>query len=325
MIHLDENNPARDNSPRNSGVRPDCNRRQFVAASAGLIATSVAVRGLATQPAAVKPAEGAVKSEPEIGAFIKFIQEMPFEAMAEQLADMGFTGVEATVRKKGLIDPERVEDDLPRFVEALDKFGLKIHVMASDVIRADDPLTQRVLKTAAKLGVPRYRMSYYRYDLKKPIRPQLDEFASSLKDLVQLNAELGLQAVYQNHAGNQYVGGTIWDIEQLVRNHPLEQVGIAFDIRHATVEAGVSWSTLFHVAKPHIGAIYVKDFRWGEARPENVPLGEGRVDPKFFDLVEASKFAGPFSLHVEYLGKAGLDANLKALRDDLATLKKWLA
>jgi sugar phosphate isomerase/epimerase len=295
------------------------NRRQFVAGSAGLIAGAFAA------PRVAQADEDAAKESPEIGAFIKFIQQMPYEAMAEQLAEMGFTGVEATVRRGGLIESDKVEDELPRFVDALNRFGLKIHVMASDVNRADDPLSQRVLKTASKLGIKRYRMSYFRYDLTKPIRPQLTEFAPILKDLVQLNAELSLQAVYQNHAGKQFVGGTIWDIEQLVREHSLDQVGIAFDIRHATAEAGVSWPTLFHVAEPHIGAIYVKDFRWGKTKPENVPLGEGRVDPKFFDLVERAKFRGPFSLHVEYLGDKGLGPNLKALRDDLATLKKWLA
>ena len=300
------------------------NLRQFIGGSAGLIGTALAGRSLVAQlPSKTAPAPKTTSS-PEIGAFIKFIQKMPYEAMAEKLAKMGFTGVEATVRKRGLIEPERVEDDLPRFVEALEKFDLKIHVMASDINRADDPLAQHVLKTAAKLGVPRYRMSYYRYDLTKPIRPQLREFAPILKDLVQFNAELGLQAVYQNHAGKQYVGGTIWDIEQLVREHPLEHVGIAFDIRHATAEAGVSWPTLFHVAKPHIGAIYVKDFRWGDVKPENVPLGKGRIDPKFFDLVKQSNFSGPFSLHVEYLGDEGLEPNLQALQDDLVTLKQWL-
>lgn len=293
------------------------NRRRFLTqCTAAAVAATAGSRCLSAV---------AAEQTPQIGAFIKFIQQMSYADMAAKLAEFGFTGVEATVRKGGLIPPEKVEDELPKFVEALDTHGLKIHVMASDVKRADDPLAQRVLKTAARVGVRRYRMSYYRYDLNRPIRPQLDNFAPMLKDLVQVNAELGLQAVYQNHAGKQFVGGTIWDIEQLVRAHSKEHVAIAFDIRHATAEAGVSWPTLFRVAEPHLGAIYVKDFRWNGPKPENVPLGQGRVDQSFFELVKKSTFNGPFSLHVEYLGNEGLAPNLQALKDDLATLNSWLA
>ncbi|HIF30436.1 MAG TPA: sugar phosphate isomerase/epimerase [Planctomycetaceae bacterium] len=299
-----------------SSHRPaSISRRDFcVAASAGLVVAKSTLASRGDRP-----------GPPQIGAFVKFIQELPYDALSEQLAEIGFTGIEATVRRGGLVEPDRVEDDLPRLVEALKKVGLKIHVMASDVNRADDPQSARVLRTAAKLGVPRYRMKYYRYDLEKPIRPQLVELAATLQDLVQLNKQLGIQAVYQNHAGREIVGSTVWDIEQLVRKHPLEHIGIAFDIRHATVEAGQSWLTLFRVAEPHLGIIYVKDFRWTDERPENVALGQGRIDPKFFQIVKDSSFRGPFSLHIEYLGKAGLQKNLQALRDDLKTLKSWLA
>jgi len=69
----------------------------------------------------------------------------------------------------------------------------------------------------------------------------------------------------------------------------------------------------------------VKDFRWAGDQPKNVTLGQGRIDPKFFQIVKKSSFRGPFSLHIEYLGKAGLQKNLQALSDDLKTLKSWLA
>jgi sugar phosphate isomerase/epimerase len=306
----------------NTSLR-NVDRRTFLARTAAAVTVGTAATARVAT-AESDTAESDTAEPPQIGAFVKFIQQLSYKEMAEKLAEMGFTGIEATVRRKGMIDPERVEEELPKLVEALDAAGLKIHVLASDVNRADNKLSQRVVTTAAKLGVPRYRMSYYKYDLTKPIRPQLDEFRPQLRDLVALNADLGIQAVYQNHAGKQYVGGTIWDIEQLVREHPAKHVAIAFDIRHATVEAGVSWATLFHVAEPHLGAIYVKDFRWGEKRPENVPLGEGRVDRDFFKLVKKTSFHGPFSLHVEYLEDGGLAENLAALQSDILTLKKWL-
>jgi sugar phosphate isomerase/epimerase len=76
--------------------------------------------------------------------------------------------------------------------------------------------------------------------------------------------------------------------------------------------------------RPHLGAIYIKDFQWQGRRPENVPLGEGQVDPAFFKQLAAAEFTGPISLHVEYLPKAGVEKNIAALRRDLATLRKLL-
>jgi sugar phosphate isomerase/epimerase len=109
-------------------------------------------------------------------------------------------------------------------------------------------------------------------------------------------------------------------------NHPVKDLAIAFDIRHATVEGGLSWPLQFQLAEPHLGAVYVKDFIWDKNRkPVNVPLGTGHVDPRFFSLLKQSPFSGPISLHVEYLPKAGVAPNIKALKTDLATLRKLLA
>ena len=86
----------------------------------------------------------------------------------------------------------------------------------------------------------------------------------------------------------------------------------------------MSWPVLFKLMRPHIGAIFVKDFAWDGKKAKHVPLGTGRVDPEFFRLVRDSQFQGPFSLHVEYLGKEGTKANVDALRTDLKQLKQWL-
>ena len=79
------------------------------------------------------------------------------------------------------------------------------------------------------------------------------------------------------------------------------------------------------MAKPHLGAIYVKDFVWNGRRPHNVALGEGQVNPSFFKILKQSDYRGPVSVHVEYLENDGTDANVKALRNDLQKVKALLA
>jgi sugar phosphate isomerase/epimerase len=255
---------------------------------------------------------------------VKFLQSLDYNRLAETVAELGFDGIEATVRDRGQVLPERVEEDLPRLVEALKKHGLEITVMASSVNRVDQPLTEKVLRTAASLGVKRYRMAYYPYDLSRPVAEQLDELRPVVKDLAAMNREMGISAVYQNHAGAPYVGASVWDLYTLVRDIPVNEIGAAFDIRHATVEGGLTWPVLWNLIRPHVGAVYVKDSRWKGRTPEDVPLGDGQVDPAFFRSLKQANYDGPISLHVEYLEDSGVAENVAALRKDLATLRRWL-
>ena len=291
-------------------------RRQLLKA-----AGAAAAVGLSSIPKSVQAQEA--KAGPKITCFTKFLQDLSYKELAVTLRELGFDGVEATVRKKGHVLPERVEDDLPKMIEALKAEGLEVMAMATDV-KAADKLSERVLKTAAGLGVKWYRMGFYKYDPDREILEQLDELKPVFQDLAALNKELGVQGLYQNHSDNKYVGATLWDIHRVIKDLPVSEIGSAFDIRHTTIEAGLSWPNIFKLMLPHIGAIFVKDFQWEGNKARHVPLGTGRVNPKFFDMVKKSGFDGPFSLHVEYLGKEGTEANVAALRKDLAQLKTWI-
>jgi sugar phosphate isomerase/epimerase len=290
-------------------------RREWMAASAG-----VAIGG------AVQSALGQDKAKTlEFCAFIKFLQELSYPDLARKISELGFDGIEATVRDGGHVLPERVEEDLPRLVEALKKENLNLTIMASSVNSAKHPLTEKVLRTAARLGVKRYRLAYLRYDLSRPIPLQLKEHSDQLRELAAMNKDLGIAGIYQNHAGATTVGSAIWDIHEILKDISPEEISVAYDIRHATVEGGHNWPLNLELIKPQIGALYVKDFTWkaGTRDAVNVPLGEGRVNPRFFDIAR-SFFQGPVSLHVEYLPAAGIQANLQAIKADFETLRELM-
>lgn len=301
-------------------LQPDTlSRRRFL----GQLAAAAAAAAASGTASALHAEQQ--KPEPfRFAAFVKFIQQLNYRQMAETVAELGFDGIEATVRNGGCVLPERVEDDLPKLVEELKQVGLKIDVMTSNVNRADHPLTERVLKTAHSLGIRRYRMAYYKYDLRQPVLKQLEELRPVVSELAALNQQLNLTAVYQNHSGASNVGAAVWDLPMLLKGIPSSQVGVAFDIRHATVEGGQSWPASWNVVQEHLQAVYVKDFTWDGRRPKNVPLGQGQVDPQFFKLLSKSAPAVPVSLHVEYLHTAGLQPNIDALGTDLVTLKRLL-
>jgi len=294
------------------------NRRQFLVSAAAASAITWMPSLLRAQPARST-------SRYEFCAFEKPLQFLPYDEMAEVFADAGYAGIEATVRPGGHVLPEKVEEDLPRLHEALDKRGLKVSILTSGIESVKTPHAITTLRTAAKLGIKRYRLSWYQYDLKKPILPQLDAFAANLKELAKLNRELGLTALYQNHAGERFVGAPLWDIYSLIKELAPQDVSIAYDIRHATVEAGLSWPIQFQLIQSHLGAIFVKDFTWENGRIKNTPLGEGMVHRKFFTMVQESNFFGPVSVHVEYLGRSRDKREIgEAFRKDLETAKGLL-
>lgn len=301
------------------------NRREFCvlssAAAASLLATGWRPAFGTELSASAIPIE---KWEQPICAFIKFIQQLSFDQLAETMAKQGFQGIEATIRPKGLIEPKDVPEQLPKLVAALKKQNLEITVMTTNINHADDPMNRRVLKVAADLGVKRYRTQYYKYDLAKPVAPQIETFRPQAMGLAKLNRELGLTAVYQNHAGAQYLGSTMWDLDRLLTDIDPNEIGIAFDIRHAIASAGQSWPVFWNIAKPRVKAIYVKDFRWNGLKTENVPLGTGVLDPKFFKILATREHQVPISLHVEYLQNEGLQKNIAALETDLKKLHKLI-
>jgi len=294
-------------------------RRKFLAAATAASALAFA------SPVSSFAEESKTTSAYKFCAFEKPLLFLNYDEVTKLLAELGFNGVEAAVRDGGHVLPEKVEEDLPRFIAALKKQGLEMTVLTSGINSIDSPHAEKVLRTAAKLGVKRYRMNWYRYDLKKPILPQLDAVRPQLKKLAALNRELGLTALYQNHSGDRMVGAPLWDIYSLIKDFDPKEIALAYDIRHATVEGGLSWPLQFNLVKSHIGAVFVKDFVWENGKVKNVPLGEGAVDKKFFAMLKEIDFAGPISLHVEYLDRSKDKKVLaEAFRKDLATLKSLL-
>jgi sugar phosphate isomerase/epimerase len=298
-------------------VNDRLDRRLFLQGSAAVTAAALASQNAFAETPS-KPTD-----EPKICAFTKFLQDQSYTELSDTIKELGFDGVEATVRKKGHVLPENVEEDLPKLVEALKANDLEVTIMASDVMDTSE-LNQRVLKTAAGLGIKRYRMGFYRYDLDRPVMEQLEEIRPKLADLAAMNKELGMQALYQNHSGANFVGATLWDLRELIKDYPTDEIASAFDIRHTTIEAGLAWPVIYDMMKPNIGAIYVKDFQWEGKKAQHVPLGDGRVDPKFFQMLKANGYDGLYSLHVEYLKKEGVQANIDALRRDVAVLRSWI-
>jgi L-ribulose-5-phosphate 3-epimerase len=273
---------------------------------------------------------------PKIHIFSKHLQFLNYQDMSEVAKELGFDGIDLTIRPKGHVLPEKVEADLPLAVEAMKKVGFKPSLFCTAVEDAANPVDKKLLETAARLGFEYYRMNWYKYSDPKSIPQSLDSFTEKMAGLSQLNKKLGLTGCYQNHAGRM-VGASMFEVWQILRKANLKHMGAQYDIRHATVEGGLSWQTGLNLITPHIKTIVLKDTTWenknGKVKLHNVPLGQGMVDfDTYFKFIKQNNLQVPVCLHLEYpLGGADQGADkitidkklvFDAMKRDLAKAKE---
>jgi sugar phosphate isomerase/epimerase len=264
----------------------------------------------------------------QVIGFTKPFQNLNYEETSDVVAEIGWDGIECPVRPKGQIEPEQASDELPKLVEALRRRGKELSLLTTSITRADQPQAESLLRTAARLGIRRYRLGWWKYDPTKPIASQLQEIRAQLQDLTALNRELNLQAGFQNHSGRDTVGAPVWDLWTLLKDLDPRHIGLCFDIGHATIEGGLSWPIEARLVEKQLTAVFVKDFAWRRTergwQPEWVMLGEGMVDRAFFRWLQTTDFQGPISQHHEYDHGHGKPM-ITRLRKDLQVLREWLA
>jgi sugar phosphate isomerase/epimerase len=294
-------------------------RREFIQRTSLGAAVALTPIGAAAQP----------RARWKIIAFSKPFTHLSFDDTADLVADVGWDGIECPVRKASThIAPERVEEDLPKMVEALKKRGREVAMITTDITGVDKSAEQ-ILRTATKLGIRRYRLGAIRYVANKSISDQLKEIAPRIRDLAQLNKSIGIQGGIQNHSGQDYFAAPVWDAFEVIQGLDPSAIGLDFDIGHATLEGGLSWPIQARLAEPRLSMVYVKDFRWEKLEkgwtPVWCPLGQGAVNRKFFAMLAASSFTGPIGQHHEYeIGKTTPEMTAHFKRD-LQVLRGWLA
>lgn len=292
--------------------------------------------------AAILPKTDFLFAEPitgmEISVFSKTLHWIKdYETLANTVVEMGFDGIDLTVRPEGHVLPERIETDLPKAVLAAQKAKIKIPMMVTNILRAD-ALSELVLKTASTQKIKHYRMGWYHYDMKKDIMGQVDSFGQQMKGVDELNKKYKISGEYQNHGGQNF-GAAIWDLYPILKKINSPYLGCQYDIYHDTAESGANWETGFRLIAPYIKSLPIKDFKWelknGALQKVGCPLGEGIVNWKLLlQLIKQYQLNVPITMHFEYdLGGAengsrtpSIDPKeiISAMKRDLALLKSWL-
>jgi sugar phosphate isomerase/epimerase len=256
------------------------------------------------------------------------------EQMAQTLDEIGLD-LELTLRKQGHITPEKAPDELPVMVAALAKKKRRILWVAMDTVRPDEPHWAQALRVAKQLGVPQYRHRGFQYKPGSPLKAQIANFHSMAKEFAAANKEIGIQAVYQIHAGRQMAGSAAWDLDLILGDIDPKYFGVAFDAQHVMVEQTMAWPNAVELLAPRTVALCVKSFKFEGEKQIEVPLGQGRVKKAIVDQVIAAHGGPlPICIHNEYfMGTAGKLAPVpfaergpivEAFKADARVLREWL-
>lgn len=316
------------------------NRRSCCVSRRDVIATGVALLSGAAANTRLSAADSSDRKL-KVSVFSKHLQFLTRDQLPAAVAEMGFDAIDLTVRKGGHVEPERVRQDLPSMVAAIRDHGLEVPMVTTDIVDAQTPHAEAVVKTISELGIKKYRWGGFQYVNDRPIAEQLEALKPRVAKLAALNAEAGVCAMYHTHSGVGLVGAPIWDIHEVLKGFDPNSVSVNYDVGHATVEGGAGgWIDSFRITGPYLRGVAVKDFLWerddkGNWSAQWKPLGSGMVRfPQFFRMLAESGFSGPLQLHFEYpLG--GADAGKRelsishtavytAMKRDLGQLRNYL-
>jgi sugar phosphate isomerase/epimerase len=276
----------------------------------------------------------------QIVMFTKMLGHLSIDDVADVIADLGFDGVDLTVRPHGHVLPENVETDLPRAQEILTRRHFPISMISTGVVDASDPYAEAIFKTAARCGISFLKLGYWPYAGFGHLRSQIGEARRKLVGIEALAQKYGLKACVHIHSGDT-LSALAPVVALLLEGCDRHALGAYIDPGHMSVEGGLSgWVQGLDLLADFVTLVGVKSFGWfpetdpvtAEHRwvPKIVPLAEGNVCwSKVFALLKQIGFDGVVSVHSEYGGTESWRALspaeiVKQTRADLAYLRSVL-
>jgi len=272
----------------------------------------------------------------KIGAFTKSFQNWPIPVVCHRFREIGLDGLDLTVRARGHIEPEDVAEQLPLAAKAALEAGSEILFLTTD-ITDPTPEAETLLATAAKLGITRIKLGYYRYKPFGTLLEQMDQTRRRIAAVAKLAGKYSVLPCVHVHSG-PYIPSHGTMLYELIRGFSPEEVGAYVDTLHMVLEGGRDgWRQGLDLLAPWLTLVAVKNFAWyrqqrdkrGQLRWAHrvVPIADGISPlPEFVDTLKQTGFDGLCSLHSEYQGKHSFkdldtEACLAQTAEDLKFLK----
>jgi sugar phosphate isomerase/epimerase len=243
--------------------------------------------------------------------FSKMLQEFPVAQAARRIRELGFEGVDLTVRPGGHVEPERVGMALNEAVRAIKDAGLSVPLITTAITSAAEPHAEATAAAAIHEGIRFLKLGYWDAPRGK-VAASIDEARRKLDGLERLAAQYHVTFGVHNHSGPGLVNCQPAVLWTLLKDRDPKQVAVYFDPSHAAIEGGDGgWRQSLELLGPSLRLLAVKDAGWKSApgRPKAtwkvqfMPLKDGLVPwPEVVSYLQSSGFDGPISFHSEYKG-----------------------
>ncbi|MEO6724945.1 MAG: sugar phosphate isomerase/epimerase, partial [Blastocatellia bacterium] len=131
----------------------NASRREFLQTTIGTaIIAGMGANALAQE----KPEQGKNAGPLKVSIFSKHLHWLEWEAMAQVAAEIGFDGVDLTLRKGGHVEPDRAEQDLPKVAEIIRKAGLVLPMVTAGIVDITTPQAETMMRAMHSVGVKQY-------------------------------------------------------------------------------------------------------------------------------------------------------------------------
>jgi L-ribulose-5-phosphate 3-epimerase len=262
---------------------------------------------------------------PQVIVFSQNLIQIEYPELGDIVRQIGFDGVDLTVRPGGHVEPRLANVDQVRAFEVMEGAGLSVPVITTAITTPMDRASVPVIAFAGMSHVPFFRPGPWPFNNAPNVMTRLAEVQRDLAGLVAIGRQYGTAAAFHNPAGDN-VGAAVWDIQRVIEPFDPNSAGFYFDVCNATANGGAgAWETTLRMALPRLKAVTIQDFTWekqdGHWQMNKCPLGQGMVDfPKFFQILARANYTGPVTLEIGYPAKD----MPSALTRDLQFTKKQL-
>jgi sugar phosphate isomerase/epimerase len=243
--------------------------------------------------------------------FSKHLQGLPLAEAARNMRDLGFEGMDLTVRPGGFVDPARVKTELHTAVHTVADQGLSVPLITTSITSIDDPFAESTFIAAAEEKISEIKLGYVHNGPFGTLAEMVDKMNGWLDGLERLAVRTGVRANLHIHSGTHTTAlpALIW---YWLKDRNPAAIGAYVDPAHMAVEGGdCGWKMGLDLLAGRISLVAAKDFKWVKANaaapdnavyiPEIAPLGEG-ITPwrHVFACLRVLKFDGWISVHSEY-------------------------
>ena len=259
------------------------------------------------------------RTPPPVIVYSQNLVEIEYPELGDIVQQMGFDGVDLSIRPGGHVEPRLANVDLVRAFEVMSGNGLIVPVVTTNITSPGDRTAVPVIALAGMSGAKAFRTGNWPYNNAPSIPQRLGEVQRDLATLSAIGRQYTIAAAFYNSTGDN-VGASLSDVQRVIEPLDPAWTGYYFDIANAVSQnAAGGWEAALKLVLPRLKAVSLQDFVWdtkdGKRQMTRCALGQGIVEwTKFFQLLAQANYSGPVTVEIGYATKAMPSALVKDLQ-----------